>query len=268
MEIATASGKAGIERGQKRGESFDKIIDTEYREDARKGDLVSSGRKDQFTILERRDPATGLGVGEQIAGLFNAAQQNPTDQKLTIVRDIMLGKAGLPQDEISKRVALLNVSPEVKSALLEYNALNARIAAQTLRETAGPGSVSDAEQQANRAANVDIGTTPLLGAYQMMARSQFGADMQRYKADYAAGQTGRYTNATAFDRDFRKIQSDLTNTYRDISTRRNEFITRNGNTPEAIREGYKRFPVPQYDPSMNDGQGGWRYLKPLGDILK
>lgn len=266
--ISVPAQRAGIERGQKRGESFDKIVDTEYREDARKGDVVSSNRKDQFAILERRDPATGRGVGEQIAGLYNAASQDPGNQKLTIIRDIMLGKVGLPEDEVSQRVAQLNISEAAKSALREYNAMNAKIAAQSLRETAGPGSVSDAEQAANRAANVDITKTPLLGVYQMMARSQFGADIQRYKADLAANSTDRYSNATQFDRDFRKIQSQLTNTYREIATKRNEFIQRNGNTPEAIREGYQRYPVPQYDPNINNGQGGWRYLKPIGEILQ
>jgi hypothetical protein len=148
--------------------------------------------------------------------------------------------------------------------LQEFNALNAQIAGRTLRETAGPGAVSDAEQAANRARNVDITKAPMLGAYNMMGQSQFSGDLQRYKADLAATTTA--PNATTFDRDFRKTQTELVKAYREVTEARLDWINKNGgaNNPAAIRDGYKKYPVPEYDVST----GNWKYLKPLDKIFK
>ena len=256
---------------EKRTESFNKIIDTEYRDNGARGEIVSTNRKLQFDILNRDDPATGKKVGELISGLQTAANEDPSNQKWSIVRDLFAGKVatnpdGTPMNgqQLSDRMTQLNISPMVKSALTEYNALNAQIAGQTLRETAGPGSVSDAEQQANRARNVEITKTPMLGAYNMMAQSQFNADIQRYKSDLAAGPNNTATSATAFDRDFRRHQAELIKSYREVTEARLKFIQENGMGPGAIREGYKRYPVPEYDASS----GNWKYLKPLDQIIK
>jgi hypothetical protein len=259
-----AERKLAREVGSKRTESFNKIIDTEYRDNGQKGEIISNNRKQQYDILNRIDPSTGKGMAETISGLYNAANEGTGDQKLTIIRDILAGKVGKTEDEISNRIAELNITPAAKSALREYNALNAQIAGQTLRETAGPGAVSDAEQAANRARNVDITKSPMLGAYNIMGQSQFNGDLQRYKADLAATTTA--PNATSFDRDFRKTQSELIKAYREVTEARLKFMDANGgaNNPAAVREGYKRYPVPEYDPQS----GNWRYLKPLDKIFK
>lgn len=259
-----ADRKLARETGAKRTESFNKIIDTEYRDNGQKGEIISNNRKQQYDILNRIDPSTGKGMAETISGLYNAANEGTGDQKLTIIRDILAGKVGKTEDEISNRIAELNITPAAKSALREYNALNAQIAGQTLRETAGPGAVSDAEQAANRARNVDITKSPMLGAYNIMGQSQFNGDLQRYKADLAATTTA--PNATSFDRDFRKTQSELIKAYREVTEARLKFMDANGgaNNPAAVREGYKRYPVPEYDPQS----GNWRYLKPLDKIFK
>ena len=257
-----AQQRQQLEISGKRSEAFNKIIDTEYRENGQKGEVVSSNRKQQFDILNQIDPTTGKGMAETISGLYTAANENPNNQKLTIIRDILTGKA-LPEQDASKRIAELNISPAAKSALQQYNGLNAQIAAMTLKETAGPGSVSDAEQQANRARNVDITRAPMLGAYNMMSQSQFSADVQRYKSDLSSNTTA--PNATAFDRDFRKYQQELTKAYRDMAEARLDYINKNGgaNNPNAIRQGYKLFPTPEYDP----GTGEWKHKKPLTQIF-
>jgi hypothetical protein len=256
---------------EKRTETFNKIIDTEYRENGARGEIVSTNRKLQFDILNRDDPATGKKVAELISGLQTAANEDPKNQKWSIVRDIFAGKVatnpdGTPMNgqQLSDRVTQLNISSQAKSALQEFNALNAQIAGQTLRETAGPGSVSDAEQQANRARNVEITKTPMLGVYNMMSQSQFNADLQRYKSDLAGGPSNTATNATAFDSQFRRYQSELIKSYREVTEARLKYIQENGAGPGAIREGYKRYPVPEYDPNS----GGWRYLKPIDKIIK
>jgi hypothetical protein len=249
---------------EKRSVAFNEIIDKEYRVDGQNGEVISENRKLQFDILNRKDPVSGKGVAEEISGIYNAANQAPGDQKLTIVRDILTGKVGKPEDRISERIADLNISPAAKSALQEYNALNAQIAGRTLRDTAGPGAVSDAEQQANRARNVDIGRAPMLGAYNMMSQSQFAGDLSRYKSDLASSSDSK--SATLFERDFRKTREELVKSYREVTEARLDYINKNGGAtnPAAIREGYKLFPVPQYDVST----GNWRYLKPLNKIIQ
>jgi hypothetical protein len=249
---------------EKRSVAFNEIIDKEYRVDGQNGEVISENRKLQFDILNRKDPVSGKGVAEEISGLYTAANQRPGDQKLTIVRDILTGKVGRPEDRISERIAELNISPAAKSALQEYNALNAQIAGRTLRDTAGPGAVSDAEQQANRARNVDIGRAPMLGAYNMMSQSQFAGDLSRYKSDLASSSDAK--SATLFERDFRKTREELIKSYREVTDARLDYINKNGGAtnPAAIREGYKLFPVPQYDVST----GNWRYLKPLNKIIQ
>ena len=259
INASIAQQKQQLERGTKRSESFDKIIDTEYRDNASKGESVVNSRKNQFGILSRIDE-NGKPVAEQISGLYNAANENPSEQKYSIVRDIF-GGVFKPEAEVSQRLAQLNLTPKAKAALIEFNGENAKIAAQTLRETSGPGSVSDAEQAANRARNVDITKTPMLGVYQMMAQSQFNGDLQRFKHDFAA-ETNQ-PNSAKFEKEFRQTSSKLTDTYRQIAEDRIKYIQDNGNTPAAIRDGYKRFPAPEYDP----GTGQWKYLKPLSAIF-
>ena len=193
--------------------------------------------------------------------MYNAANENPSEQKYSILRDIFTGKS-LPENDASNRLAQLNLTPKAKAALLEYNALNGQISSQTLRETAGAGSVSDAEQAANRARNVDITKTPMIGAYQMMAQSQFTGDLARYKADVAADTNA--PNTAKFEKEFRKESQNLVNTYRQIAEQRLQYIQQHGNTPQAIREGYRAYPVPEYDAST----GKWTKMKPIGEILK
>jgi len=260
MELQKKQGEENINVTGKRSESFNKYVDETVAPEADKGEVVRNNRKQQFDLLKQTDEF-GKPIDEQIAGLYNAANQDPTNQKWSIIRDIVAGKA-LPENDASKRIAQLDITPKTKALLLQYNALNAQIAAQTLRETSGPGGVSDAEQAANRSRNVDITNTPLLGVYQMMAQSQFNGDLARYKSAVAA-QTDA-PNRSVFDQEFRKQSTPLVSMYRDIAQKRLEYIQKNGNTPTAIRNGYKFYPIPEYD--VNTGQ--WINTKPLGEILK
>jgi len=244
-----------IQVAGKRSESFNKILDEEVRPQAQAGDTVSSVRKQQFAIFDRP------GVdSNKLFGLYNAAQENPKDQKLAIVRDIF-GGIFKPETEVSQRLALLNLNPQEFSALAEYNIANQRINAATLKQTAGPGSVSDAEQKANRESNVDPTKVPALGAYNAMAQSQFSGDLARYKADWAENHPA--TNALQLDKAWRKESQSLSELYGTIAKQRAQYIAGNGATTAAVREGYRRFPIPEYDPNT----GTWKKTKPIAEIL-
>ena len=140
---------------------------------------------------------------------------------------------------------------------MEYNTANQKINAATLKQTAGPGSVSDAEQRANREANVDPTKVPALGAFNAMAQSQFDGDRARYKADWAL--TSPATNALQLDKEWRKENQRLSDMYRTTATERAQFIAANGGTTAAVQQGYKRFPVPEYDAET----GTWKKTRPL-----
>jgi hypothetical protein len=253
--LGEAQTKESIQVAGKRSESFNKILDEEVRPQAQAGDTVSSVRKQQFAIFDRP------GVdSNKLFGLYNAAQGAPGDQKLSIMRDIF-GGIFKPEAEVSQRLALLNLTSQERTALEEYNIANQRINAATLKQTAGPGSVSDAEQRANRESNVDPTKVPALGAYNAMAQSQFSGDLARYKGDWADSQPA--TNALQLDKAWRKESQSLSEVYGNIAKQRAQYIAGNGATTAAVREGYRKFPIPEYDPNS----GTWKKTKPIAEIL-
>ena len=262
-----AGGTAALESGQKlateRGQGVIKAMDEEIRPQAQAGDTVSSVRKQQFAIFDR----PGVDANK-IFGLATGAGQSPGDQKWTILRDIFSGAVasnadGSPMNgqQLSQRLQGLNLTGAEISALAEYNIANQKINAATLKQTAGPGSVSNAEQQANRESNVDPTKIPALGAYNAMAQSQFDGDRARYKADWAAGKD--FKTALEMDKEWRKENQRLSDLYAATAKERIKYINANGNTTAAVKEGYKRFPVPEYDPATES----WKKTKSLGAIF-
>jgi len=252
------------ERGGKRGEGVDKVIDTEYRTEAGAGDVVSSIRKQQFQLFN----TPGVD-SDKLFGLANAAAENPKEQKYAMVRDIISGAVATNGDgsamtpqQMSERMAALGLNPAEKSVLAQYNTMNQKINAQTLKTNSGPGSISDSEQRANKEANVDITKVPALGAYNMMAQSQFTGDLARAKLDWAAGQN--FGNAAQMDKAWRKEQANLTKMYGDIAKQRAEYIASRGGNTAAVKEGYAKFPIPEYDPNTES----WIKTKPLDAIFK
>lgn len=255
QSLGKTAGEAQIGVAKERSQSYNEYLDKELAPQAENGNTVVSVRKQQFAIFDR----PGIDANK-IFGLYNASQESPGDQKLSIIRDIF-GGVFKPEAEVSQRLALLNLTPSEKSALQEFNIANQKINVATLKQTAGAGSVSDAEQKANRESNVDPTKIPALGAYNAMAQSQFDGDRARWKADWAIKQPA--TNRIELDAAWRKESQRLSKIYEDMARERIKFINQNGNTYNAVREGYRRFPVPEYDPDTNT----WKKTKPLGAIL-
>lgn len=249
-QVKTNVGVAG-----KRTESYNTILDTEVRPEGQKGDTISAKRKQQFEIFDR----PGIDMNK-IFGIATGAGRSPTDQTWTIVRDVLLGKYEGKVDDIKQRAAALGLSPAEQSALAEYQIANVDINAANLKKTAGAGSVSDAEQKVNKEAGIDPTKVPALGAYNAMSQGKFDADKARWKADWADTQPA--TNALQLDKAWRQESSRLTDIYSNIAKERIKFITDNGSTTMAVKEGYKRFPIPEYDPQS----GGWKKTKPLSSF--
>lgn len=256
LAIQEAQQKEGIQVAGARSQAFNKILDEEVRPQAQQGDTIVSTRKQQFQIFDRP------GVdSSRIFGIANGAGQAPGDQRWTMLRDVLIGKTTATDDQIRERAAQLGLNREEQSALAEYAIANAKINAATLKSTAGAGSVSDAEQRANREMNVDPTKIPAMGAYNAMAQSQFEGDKARYKADWAA--THPATNALQLDKAWRKESQMLTEMYTNIAKERIKFIVDNGSSAAAVKEAYKRYPIPEYDPATEK----WKKTKPLAQIL-
>jgi len=256
-ELNLAAGKENIQVAGKRSESFNKHIDDTITPDAVNGDSISTTRKQQFALFDR----PGVDAGK-IFGIANGAGAAPGDQRWTMFRDILLGKVSEPADQIKQRAAALGLNPTEQSAVAEYAIANADINSKTLKSTAGPGSVSEAEQKINQQRNVDPTQVPMLGGYNAMAQSQFNGDLAKYKGDWAL--TSKASNTAELERDWRKEKANLIKTYADTAKERIDYIASMGNTPAAIKEGYKRFPVPTYDANT----GTWMKKKPLGSYEK
>jgi hypothetical protein len=257
IDVAKAGAIENIQTQGARSVAFNKILDDEIRPAAAAGDTVSGIRKQQFQMFER----PGVDANK-IFGIANGAGRSATDQSWTIVRDILTGEfKGQSDGQLSKRLQALGLTPEEQSALAEYQQSVVAINAANLRAVAGPGAVSDAEQKINREAGLDPTVVPGLAAYNIMSRSQFDADRARYKAEFALN--SRATNALELDRDWRRESSRLGKIYTDIARERSKFISDQGGSYAAVKEGYKRFPIPEYDVET----GTWKKIKPLGQIL-
>jgi hypothetical protein len=240
-EISTRAAEEGIKVQGKRSEGYNDYLDKEVAPESGNGAKIAQVRRNQFNIFNR----PGVNA-DKIFGLYNAAAESPNNQSLTIVRDIIGGQFRNP-DDVSARIAQLGLDPATRSALEEYNNQNQIINTATLKANSGPGSVSDAEQKANRAANVDPTKVPALGAYNSMASSQFSGDKLAYKGDWAAQNADRYSNRLQLERAWKKESQRLDDTYLDISKKRLEYINQNGNNTAAVKEGYRRYPIPEYD---------------------
>lgn len=254
LEVNAAAEKERIQVAGKRSEGYNKYIDETIAPAGRDGDEISNNRKQQFALFSR----PGVDASK-IFGIANGAGQPAGDQRWTMLRDVILGKVSEPDDKLRERAAQLGLNREEQAVLSEYNNLNAAINSKTLKSTAGPGSISDAEQRMNRERNVDPASNTAIGAFNSMAQSQFNADLARYKNDWAASDANKSTNTSQLERDWRKEQQRLINDYIEIARQRMDYISKNGATASAVQKGYKDFPVPQYDPQTET----WIKKKPL-----
>ena len=255
QKLETKGGEEQIQIQGKRSETFNNYRDKEIVDQMQKGYDVSTERKKQFGILNRPGVNT-----DAIFGLYNKAGSDSDAQKGAIVRDIIGGMYTKPED-VSQRIAQLNLDPATRSALEEYAISNAAINRATLKQTAGAGSVSDAEQDANKKSNVDPTKIPALGGYNSMAQSQFNGDLAQYKGDWVANQ--KYTTVYDTERAWKKEQAKMNDMYRNIAEQRIKYINSQGNSTSAVKEGYRRYPVPEYDSRTES----WKKTKPLSEIL-
>jgi len=152
-----------------------------------------------------------------------------------------------------------------QGALQEFVNLNTVVNAKTLRANAGPGAVSDAEQRANKEANV--GNVDRIPAYAAMAglhRSQFTGDLAASKQAFLAANPQLKTTSE-FNTAWQKQEALRLKEYQAIAKARFDIMGKApapSAGPEAIKayrdrvfRAFEAYPAPQYDMATNK----WNY---------
>ena len=229
----------------------------------------SDAVKRQFGIIN--DPTS-----DALFGLYNKAQSNSTkDKNWAIIRDWLGGRLD-PNDQtkISEALAKVKLDSTEQSAATLFQAENIRLANAMIKSGVfGSGaSISTSDRESAERAQLDINTTPALAVFAGKSQQLFGFDMSRAKMDWAA--ENKFDSIAQMEKAWTKQQAKLVEQYGKVADERNAFIKANSDGKPAtiglVRKAYQMYPVPQYDPNLNGGNGGWKNMRDrkLNDILK
>jgi hypothetical protein len=150
---------------------------------------------------------------------------------------------------------------------------NQRLATAEIKSGGFGQQISNADRTSAEKMQIDIGLAPALGFYNQKAQQLYNFDSKRAKQAWAANK--QFKSPDQLETEWSKESSRLTKQYQDVADERNAFIKANSDdkpaTPGLVREAYKRYPVPTFDPNLNNGQGGWNNpvrQRKLNQILK
>ena len=240
---------------------YNEYIEKEIQPKADASKTISRVRREQVNGPE------GILNNPEIAGLLSGSQGGEVGN---IMRDLITGQFK-DQADLSTRVAALNLTPRQKDVLYTQIGLNNQIAPLTLRANAGPGAVSDAEQKANREANVDIARQPLYSGLTLMTRDQFEKDKSIAKNDFRSSNP-EIRKTDALNKAWAAQEKQANQAYDGIYAARAAYIAKHnpGNkNPGAVVDAFKYYPVPTWNGSSWDY--GTEYAKkaarkPLGSF--
>jgi hypothetical protein len=220
----------------------------------------SDAVKRQFKIIN--DPTSNA-----LFGLYNKAQSNSTsDKNWAIIRDWLGGKLD-PNDQtkISEAIAKVKLDSTEQSAATLFLAENIRLANAMIKSGVfGTGaSISTSDRESAERAQLDINTTPALAIFAGKSQQLFGFDVSRAKMDWAADK--KFDSVAQMEKEWTRQQAKLVEQYGKVADERNMFIKANSDNKPAtiglVRKAYEMYPVPQYDPNLNSGAGGWKNLE-------
>jgi len=222
------------------------------------GQAVANARRQQLDIV-KNNPS--------IVNILNG-QGTQYDQARRIMINAVSGAYGAEEkkqlaDDLGQVMNKLTESEQ--GALQEFVNLNTVVNAKTLRANAGPGAVSDAEQRANKEANV--GNVDRIPAYAAMAglhRSQFSGDLAASKQAFLAANP-QIKTTSEFNTAWQKQEAMRLKEYQNIAKARFDVMGRAPATnasPEAIKayrdrvfRAFEAYPAPTYDVGSNK----WNY---------
>jgi soluble lytic murein transglycosylase len=225
----TGSTPAEIDAAKKRAaeqEAANLKVGTAEREEfvkhkATVQDAAEAGRQvSQVTRTQMSD----LMQDPVIIGIMNGSgTQYAAAGKL--IREMASG--AYSDDESGKRLADdirgLSITQPQKDALSRYAQLNTQINRATLKANSGGGGVSNAEQAANKAANMtNIGDLTPFAALNGLGRRQYQGDLTQEKAAMMA--TGQYQTRSQFDQAWQKTEDQRIRQYDAIYRERLNLI--------------------------------------------
>jgi len=252
--------------GEKQTEGIIKHVNENLVPSALGGQQGSDAVKRQMKIMD--DPRSNV-----LFGLYNKAQTNSaSDKNWAIVRDVLGGKLDTKDTEVSKAIANVKLTPDEQSLLTQLAADNGILTTASIKSGGFGTQISDRDRISAEKLQLNIGEVPALGMYNGKAQQMFGFDMSRAKSDWSADKN--FATVPQLEKAWAKEQARLVEQYGKVADERNAFIKANSDGKSAtvglVRDAYKRYPVPQYDPNINNGQGGWRNMRDrnLNDILK
>lgn len=222
------------------------------------GQAVANARRQQLDIV-KNNPS--------IVNIMNG-QGTQYDQARRIMINAVSGAYGAEERQqlATDLGQVMNKLTEAEQgALQEFVNLNTVVNAKTLRANAGPGAVSDAEQRANKEANV--GNVDRIPAYAAMAglhRSQFNGDLAASKQAFLAANP-QFKTTSEFNSAWQKQEALRLKEYQAIAKARFDVMGRapeSNASPEAIKayrnrvfRAFEAYPAPQYDAAT----GKWNY---------
>jgi len=245
---AQAATEANIALGKEERSNF---LTYEEKEIVPKADAAGSIASTRKSQLKGPD---GILSNPEIVGMMQG-QGGAASEVGNIIRDLITGEKD--NEDLSRRVAALGLTQRQKDVLYNQIGLNRQIAPKTLKENAGAGSVSDAEQKANREAAVDVTRVPLYTAVTLLSKDQFDKDQSVARAAFRQANPG-LTTVRAFNDAWGKEKNKLDNEYNQIYAARAQYISKyynGGQNPGAIVDAYKHYPVPEF----NRQTGTWDY---------
>ena len=250
-EVQTAEERAWV---QKDGEKENIMT---RASDAR---TVSNIRRQQLDLIRNNPSIINImnGTGTQ----FERAQR--------VIIGAMSGTYSRDNPgDLERDIRAVGFNESQEAALRDFVNMNTTINARTLRENAGPGAVSNVEQQANKDANIgNVDRIPVYAALSGLHRSQFTSDLNASRQAFLDNNPNIRT-AAQYNSAWRREEDLRLREYQAIARARFEVM---GAPPPAnasreaisayrdrVWRAFEAYPAPQFVPDMNNGRGGWNY---------
>ena len=217
---------------------------------------VGNVRRQQLDLI-RSNPS--------IVNIMNGSGTQYDKARNVIVRLASGAYGSDEKDQLYKDIKATGMSDGEVAALQDFANLNTVVNAKTLRANAGPGAVSNAEQTANKEANIgNIDRIPAYAALSGLYRSQFTSDLAASKQAFLDAHPEIKT-ASQFQSAWQKEEATRLKGYQGVVRARLEAI---GSPPPAdasaahlnaykdrVFRAFEAYPSPTWDAGTNT----WSY---------
>jgi hypothetical protein len=217
---------------------------------------IGNARRQQLELI-KQNPS--------ILNIMNGSGDQYDKARNLIVRMASGAYSDENKEALYKDIQALKFGPGEEGALTDFANLNTGINAKTLKANSGAGAISNAEQQANKDAN--IGNVDRITAYAAMSglhRSQFAGDLAASKQMFLDKRPDLKTDAQ-FNSAWQKQEAIRLKEYQAIAKARFDVM---GKPPEAnaskeamaaykdrVFRAFEAYPAPQFD----SVSGTWNY---------